>query len=126
LKGGGNVAIVDFFDHRCDIYHIRRENEKRGYGLPDRGSIVYPDTPDISGQPCHFSVKEGTLSTMQLEPQKELESGLKLTLPAGTDIRINDRVYNSTLGIMYEAETPRDIRGHHTTVWVKRVYPKSV
>ena len=37
--------------------------------------------PDIREQPCHFSVKSGTVSTVQREPQKELDARLKLTLP---------------------------------------------
>jgi hypothetical protein len=120
------MAIEDFFDHICDIYHMKNEAVKRGYGLPDKSNFTYPDSPDISGLPCHFSISSGSVATTQREPQKELEAGLKLTLPAGTDIRINDRVFDRTQGITYEAEIPRDIRGHHVTVWVKRVYPKAL
>ena len=120
--------IEDFFDHTCDIYHAVKETVSRGYGLPDSvgEKLVYPDKADISSQACHFSVKTGTLMVIQQEPQRDLDGRLKLTLPAGTDIRVNDKVVSGVTGYTYIAEIPRNIRDHHTTVWINREYPKAL
>lgn len=120
--------IEDFFDHTCDIYHATQETVSRGYGLPDSvgEKLTYPTKPDISDQICHFSVKTGSLMVVQQEPQRDLDARLKLTLPAGTDIRANDKIVSGVTGYIYTAEIPRDIRGHHMTVWVNREYPKAL
>jgi hypothetical protein len=120
--------IEDFFDHTCDIYHPVVKIRPRGYGLPDAedGTLTYSEEADISDQPCHFSVKQGSLTTWQLEPQKELEGRIKLTLPVDADVRLNDKIVSKESGYSYEAEAPRNIRGHHKTVWIKRVYPRGL
>lgn len=120
------MAVEDFFDHVCNIYHMAGTARKRGYGLPDSKDFQYPEFPDISGQPCHFSVKSGAIAIVQQEPQKDMNASLKLTLPIGTDIRINDKVVDCSTGYAYEAEIPRNIRGHHMAVMVHRVYPKTI
>ena len=120
--------IEDFFDHTCDIYHAVKVTKTRGYGLPtteDEG-LNYSGTPDIEDQACHFSVKTGTLLTVQQTPQQDLDARLKLTLPAGTDVRLNDKIISCGTGYEYLAEKPRNIRGHHVFVWVKRIYPKAL
>lgn len=120
------MAIEDFFDHKCDIYHLTGSAQKRGYGLPDSRVYQYPEQPDISGQPCHFSVKSGNVAIIRQEPQKELDASHKLTLPNGTDIRVSDRIVDCDTGYEYEAEVPRNIRGHHIAVMVRRVHPKAI
>ena len=120
--------IEDFFDHTCDIFHAVKVTEARGYGLPakeDEG-LHYPSKPDIEGQACHFSVKTGTLQTIQQEPQQDLDAKLKLTLPAGTDVRVNDQIVSGVTGYKYLAEIPRNIRGHHVAVRIKRIYPEAL
>lgn len=120
------MAIEDFFDHECDIYHLTGSAQKRKYGLPDNTVYSYPKQPDISGQPCHFSVKSGNVSIIQQEPEKEMEAILKLTLPTGTDVRAGDRIVDCGTGYEYEAEVPRNIRDHHIAVKVRRVCPKAL
>lgn len=120
------MAIEDFFDHQCDIFHLIGEVKARKYGLPDGKVYKYSDKADISGQVCHFSVKNGTFNISQAEPQNELNVSLKLVLPVNVDIRINDKVVDCSNGYEYIAEAPRNIRGHHLTVWVHRPYPKGV
>lgn len=120
------MAIEDFFDHKCDIYHLIGTVQKRGYGLPDNQEYKYSTQPDIKEQPCHFSVKSGNVTIIQKEPQRDLEGRQKLTLPIGTDIRINDRIVDCATGCEYEAEVPRNIRGHHISVMVHRVHPKAI
>lgn len=120
------MAIEDFFDHKCNIFHMTGTAKKRGYGLPDSRDFQYPEHPDITGQPCHFSVKNGTLVVVQQEPKKDMNARLKLTLPADTDIRVNDRVVDCDTGYAYEAEIPRNIHDHHMVVMVNRVHPKAI
>ena len=120
------MAIEDFFDHKCDIYHLSGTVQKRKYGLPDTQEYKYSTQPDIKNQPCHFSVKSGNVATVQKEPQRDLEASQKLTLPIGTDIRINDRIVDCATGCEYEAEVPRNIRGHHISAMIHRVHPKAI
>ncbi|MCR5824856.1 MAG: YqbH/XkdH family protein [Lachnospiraceae bacterium] len=122
------MAIEDLLDHTCDIYHAVTTTTSRGYGLPDSVSdnISYDDEPDIEAQACHFSVKKGSINIIQGEPQKDMTGELKLTLPIGTDIRLNDKVVDCDSGYEYEAEVPRNIRDHHITVWIRRVHPEAL
>lgn len=115
------MAFEDFLDHTCDIYHIVKGKASPGYNLPSSPSFEYSKTPDISGQECHFGVRSMSISINQQEPQNVLEGKIKLTLPAGTDIRLNDKIVECSTGLEYTAETPRNIRGHHTFVYIQRV-----
>ena len=44
----------------------------------------------------------------------------KLQLPAGTDIRLNDKIVNEANDLEFTAQVPQDIRGHHMTVAIQR------
>lgn len=112
--------IEDFFDHKCDIYHVEKETASPGFGLPGSPSFTYGKAPDIAGQMCHFSVRTGEVNTAQQQPQNDLNARLKLTLPVGTDIRLNDKIVDCESNYAYTAEVPRNIRGHHLTVYIKR------
>lgn len=113
------MAFEDFLNHKCDIYHIAEKGNSPGYGLPADTVYVYPDLPDIAECICHFGVGDN-LNTVQGEPYKALEGRIKLTLPYGTDIRINDKVLSCETGLTYTAEIPRNVRNHHVIVWIKR------
>lgn len=112
--------IEDFFDHTCDIYHLTQTEEDAGYGLGGKPVFGYPDAPDIENIRCHFAVKYQTLVTIQREPQQDLDARIKLTLPAGTDIRVNDKVVSRVTGYEYRVEIPRNIRDHHVYAYIKR------
>lgn len=116
--------IEDFFDHKCNIFHVQNESASPGYGLPESPTFSYGAVPDIAEQQCHFGVKSGNLSTEQQQPQNDLIARLKLYLPTGTDIRLNDKIVDCKTGLSYIAEVPRDIRGHHMTVYIKREGPR--
>lgn len=115
------MAIEDFFDHHCDIYHVRREDTSPGYGLPASPDFDYEKEPDLPSVECHFGVKNATIRIEQKDPQNEMDSDIKLTLPAGTDIRLNDKVISKETGLEYTAGLPRNIRGHHIAVKIRRV-----
>ena len=102
------MAIEDFFDHRCSIYHTQQESTSPGYGLPGSPKFKYPKQPDLEEVPCHFGVRS------------DMDSDIKLTLPAGTDIRLNDKIVSNETGLEYTAGQPRNIRGHHMTVKIYR------
>lgn len=112
--------IEDFFDHKCNIFHVQKETASPGYNLPGSPSFSYGSVPDISEHDCHFGVRNGDLRTSQQQPQNDLNARLKLTLPTGTDIRLNDKVVDCSTGFAYTAEVPRNIRGHHIIVYIKR------
>lgn len=58
--------------------------------------------------------------TEQKNPQNILQEKIKLTLPIGTDIRINDKIVDCESGLEYTAERPKPIRNHHIFVYIKR------
>lgn len=114
------MAFKTLLDHTCDIYHIQRSDTSPGYDLPSSPSFNYPKQPDLAAVPCHFGVTHSTVAVVQADPQANLEAKLKLALPAGTDVRLNDKIVDCTSGYEYTAEVPRNIRGHHVTVLLHR------
>lgn len=114
------MSLEDFFDHQCDIYHIREEQASPGYGLATSPSFSYPPEPDIKEQRCHFGVRSQSVTITQTAPANLMDAKIKLTLPAGTDVRLNDKIVNSTTGLEYTSELPVNIRGHHIFVYIKR------
>ncbi len=114
------MAFDDFLDHSCDIYHIKRSTASPGYNLPSSPSFSYPEAPDLPAVPCHFGVRGSSFNVVQSEPQASLAVNIKLSLPAGTDVRLNDKIVDCDTGYEYTAEIPRNIRGHHMTVQLYR------
>lgn len=114
------MAIEDFFDDKCNIYHVVDVGTNPGYGLAASTKHDYKDIPDIPEAACHFAVKSSNLIVIQGSPQKSLDGRVKLTLPVGTDIHINDKVVSEGTGLSYIAELPRTIRNHHIAVYVNR------
>ena len=115
------MAFEDFLNHLCDIYHDREEQITPGYGLPASPSFSYPEEPDISEQVCHFGVKSQSVTITQTAPANLMDAKIKLTLPARTDVRLNDRIVDCKTGLEYTAEQPVDVRSHHIFVYVKKV-----
>lgn len=114
------MSFEKLLDHACDIYHLKKRTEFPGYGLPASDGFGYPDKPDIKALKCHFGVESLDTDVTQKNPQNVLHERIKLTLPAGTDIRINDKVVDCESGLEYTAERPRNIREHHIFVYVSR------
>lgn len=115
------MSIERLFDHKCDIYHIVESSVSPGFNLPSSPSFQYPSTPDTAEVDCHFSVKSNSVTITQGEPMNVMEAKIKLALPIGTDIRLNDKIIDCSSQLEYTAEHPRIIRGHHIAVYVKRV-----
>jgi len=113
------MSFDSMLDHKCDIYHVRKTDMSPGYGLPSSPVFSYPDTPDLAAIPCHFITKSG-VTVIQTDPQAKYEAKIKLALPAGTDIRLNDQIVDCDSGYKYTAEIPRKIRRHHLTVLLHR------
>ncbi|MCC8136255.1 MAG: YqbH/XkdH family protein [Ruminococcus sp.] len=114
------MSIENFFDHKCDIYHIAEESRSPGYSLPDSPAFSYPDEPDEADIPCHFAVKSFSHTMQQTQPANELEAKIKLTLPADTDVRRNDKIVELSTGLEFTAMQPRNVRGHHLFVFIQR------
>lgn len=85
------MSLENLLDQKCDIYHLKESEKSVGYGLPGSQSFVYPDKPDVSNVICHFGIESLDTGTEQQQPQNILHERIKLTLPSGTDIRINDK-----------------------------------
>ena len=115
------MSLEALLNHTCDIYHIVAATESPGYNLPESPSFSYPDEPDISGQTCHFGVKSASVTVTQTAPANLLDAKIKLTLPLGTDIRINDKVVDCDTSLEYTAENPVTVRNHHMFVYIQRI-----
>ena len=46
------MAIENFFDHRCSIYHAQQESTSPGYGLPGSPKFKYPKQLDLAISEC--------------------------------------------------------------------------
>lgn len=115
------MSIEGFFNHTCDIYHAVNGSQQQSYGLPSSpAALSYPDEPDEASVPCHFGVKSFSYTIQQNQPANEYDAKIKLTLPIGTDIRLHDKIVEPTTGYAYTAELPRNVRGHHLFVFIKR------
>lgn len=114
------MSLEDFFDHKCDIYHIQEGQASPGYGLAASPSFSYPAEPDIKELDCHFGVRSQSVTVTQTAPANLMDAKIKLTLPVGTDVRLNDKIVNCATGFEYTAELPLNIRGHHIFVYIKR------
>lgn len=114
------MAFKDLLDHKCDIYHLIKTKKSPGFGLQSSDVFSYPEKPDEKEVACHFGVESLETSVEQKNPQNVLREKIKLTLPIGTDIRINDKIVDCKSGLEYTAERPRNIRGHHIFVYIKR------
>lgn len=112
--------IENFFDHKCDIYHVKADEDSPGYGLPASIKYEYGDEPDIAALNCHFGVKTSNITIIQQPPYNSMEARIKLTLPIDADIRLNDKIVDCDTKFEYTAEQPRNIRNHHKYVYIKR------
>lgn len=116
------MAIEDFFNHTCNIYHVMQKDESPGYGLPASPTFLYPEKPDNKIPiPCHFNTKGSTENILQKEPQTVYQANIKLNLPFGTDIRVNDKVVHLETGYEYTAGIPKPIQEHHLAVYLRRI-----
>ena len=112
------MAFEDYLNDLCDIYHAREDDESPGYGLAEQPSFSYPKEPDEPSVACHFAVKSESTSISQTAPANIKESRIKLALPTGTDVRLNDKIVDKKNGYEYIAEIPHDVHGHHLFVYV--------
>lgn len=109
------MAIEDFFDHTCDIFHIDKTSEEGpGYGLQTQVIRKYKEDPDIEDLSCHFSVDDENIQSSQEKPQMIADIKDTLAVSSGTDIRFNDKIVDKVHGVEYVViKPPRDIRGNH-------------
>ncbi|MFG6378596.1 MAG: YqbH/XkdH family protein [Lachnospiraceae bacterium] len=114
------MSLEMLLDHFCDIYHIQEGQKSPGYGLAASPSFSYSLEPDIKGQSCHFGVRSQNISVTQTAPANLMNAEMKLVLPAGTDIRIHDKIVDCMTGLEYTAGQPRNIRNHHIFVQIKK------
>ena len=114
------MAFLDLLDHKCDIYHLSKTKKSPGFGLQPSEVSEYPKKPDEKGVICHFGVESLETNVTQKNPQNVLQEKIKLTLPVGTNVRINDKIVDCESGFEYTAERPKTIRNHHIFVYIKR------
>ena len=114
------MGLDELLNHKCDIYHIVKEEASPGFSLPASPKFTYPETPDEVDVPCHFGVKSGNRLIIQTEPQADYQAKIKLTVPLGTDIRLNDKIIDTVNGYEYTADIPVRIRNHHLFAMISR------
>lgn len=115
------MSIEALFDHSCDIYHIVETQTSPGYSLPATPTFSYPSQADEKGIPCHFNIRGYNSSLVQNEPDNSLTDRVKVNLPVGTVIGLNDKMTDLVTGLTYTVVSPpRNIRGNHIIVYVER------
>lgn len=114
------MSLEALLNHTCDIYHVKKEGKSPGYGLAASPSFSYPQEPDIAGQACHFGIESRHVTVTQTAPANLMDAKIKLTLPVGTDVRLNDKIVDCASGLAYTAEQPVNVRDHHLFVYIKR------
>ena len=115
------MSLESLLDHTCNIYHIQTQAASPGYGLAASPSFSYPEEPDIKEQACHFGVKTRAVTITQTAPANIMDAKIKLTLPIGTDVRLNDKIVDCATGLEYTAEKPVNVRGHHIFAYINMV-----
>lgn len=115
------MSLEALLNHTCDIYHIQKEGKSPGYGLASSPSFEYPEEPDIKEQVCHFGIKSASVTITQTAPANLMDAKFKLTLPIGTDIRLNDKIVNCDTKLEYTAEQPVNVRNHHLFAYIKAI-----
>lgn len=113
------MSFENLMDHRCDLYHLTESIQSPGYGLPGEYQYEYHHHPDELDVGCHFAVKDSTIKTTQNQPEQMLEGRIKLVLPLGSPIRMNDKVVWKENQTVFISEYPRIIRNHHLMVYLK-------
>lgn len=113
----------DFLNHKCNIYHLQDEPVNIGYGIKADNVKVPQTESEKKDIPYHFHVKMNNyLQVVQKEPYSGVEGKTKLSLPAGTDIRMNDTVEDCRDGLKYRAGKPIEVYGgHHIVVTLSRM-----
>jgi hypothetical protein len=114
------MSLDNLLNHLCDIYHLQETQTSPGYGLEASPAFSYLPKPDIHEQRCHFGVRSQSVTITQTDPINLMDAKIKLTLPAGTDVQLNDKIVDCATGLEYTAEQPVDVRGHHTFVYIKK------
>ena len=99
------MSFESMLIHKCDVYHIIREDS---------------DMPDITDLKCKFGVKSGNRIVVQTEPRAEYQAKIKLTIPFGTDIRLNDKIIDKATDYEYTADIPVQVQNHHLFVMISR------
>lgn len=113
--------IENFFNHKCDIYHLKENPVDVGFGFDTQDiKYEYESSPSIANLSCHFHSKSLSNTIQQTEPMNNLSIVRKLSLPIGTDVRVNDKVVDCNTGLEYTAQLPVPIQNHHITVVLTR------
>lgn len=110
----------DFLTHKCDLYHLKKEEGELEYGLKAETRFSYGDSPDEKNVRCHFGLADGNITVIQTEAFHRYDARLTLTLPFDTNIRANDKVIDCETGYQYLAGIPIKIREHHISVELQR------
>lgn len=87
--------IEDFFEQKCNIYHLMSEKVDYGYGIDitTERAYKYSDKPNEILVPCHFTLSSQIGEKVyQGRPMSTLDGDVKVAFPVGTDIRINDKI----------------------------------
>ncbi|WYP24753.1 DUF3599 family protein [Alkalihalobacillus sp. FSL W8-0930] len=110
------MSLENFLVHTCDVYRLAAVTPKKSYGIEIEQPNQFSEEPISSGVPCHF--QELTQDVVQGQPQATFLQRMRVTFPAGTDIKLNDTVKWS--GASYKLQQPKDVRGHHIIVTATR------
>ncbi|MBM0064933.1 DUF3599 family protein [Alkalicoccobacillus gibsonii] len=110
------MSLENFLVHTCDVFRLVAVAPKKSYGIEIEQPNQSAEEPVYTGVPCYF--QELTQDVVQGQPHTTFVQRMRVTFPAGTDIKLNDTVKWS--GATYKLQQPKDVRGHHIIVTATR------
>ncbi len=120
------MSFNRFLNHTCSIYHIQKKDSQLCYGLSNNNEFTYNYEPNTENAKCHFEIKDVEATLTQGEPINALSRTNKLTLPLDTDIKINDKVIDTTLnnptcGMEFTVSFIYKVQEHHIVALLYRL-----
>lgn len=107
----------DFLNNLCNIYHAEDVTISAGYGIRNKTVKAYSDTPAAENVPCHFHIRSSNnIRITQQEPYTSVEGDMKISLPAGTNVRKGDVIEDCENGLRYRIGAPRTVHAEHHIV----------
>lgn len=112
----------DFLNNLCNIYRAENTTVTAGYGVRAKTVKAYSDTPMAENVPCHFHIRaSNNIRITQMEPYTAAEGDMKVSLPAGADVKEGDLIEDCQNGMKYRVGVPRIVHNsHHITASLYR------
>lgn len=114
------MSINNLFDHSCNIYHQIIQEKELEYGLKSSNVYTYENEVSEKYIPCHFKNINDQRIT-QKEAFYASYDDIKVILPFGTNVVLNDKIVNAQTNEQYIAGFPINYRNSHIIVRLRKI-----